>query len=174
VKEALGLTNNASASFGIQKAGDGSREKEQNDRRNPVSDHHRVFDAGREVNKSNTTCQPCASSDVYETLWFLVHGKFHKAFRRSYGIGTVKVGDSPIKAHYPSLKEVTKLFLPAFLMRSCTGIGVAVPPSYLQPIFRKHPRLLGLLCVIDRNISRLPFCRTIGDHMLLHFERAER
>jgi len=109
-----------------------------------------------------------------ETLWFLLHARVGMAFRRSSAIATVKVGDFAVKVHYPTLKEVRKSFSPAFLMRSCLGIGVAVPPSYLEPIFRKYPRVLGLLRLVDRGISRLPLFRTIGDHMLLHFERAER
>lgn len=108
-----------------------------------------------------------------ETLWFLLHGKLRKAFRRSFGIATVKVGDCAVKIRYPALREVRKLLSPSFLMRSCTGIGVAVPPSYLEPIFRKHPRMLGLLRRIDKGISHLPLLRTIGDHMLLYFERVE-
>ena len=55
-----------------------------------------------------------------------------------------------MKIHYPALREVRKLFSPSFLMRSCTGIGVAIPPSYLEPILRKYPRVLGLLRLIDR------------------------
>ena len=78
-----------------------------------------------------------------------------------------------MKIHYPALREVRKLFSPSFLMRSCIGIGVAVPPSYLEPIFRKYPRVLGLLHRIDKGISHLPLFRTIGDHMLLYFERVE-
>ena len=108
-----------------------------------------------------------------ETLWFLLHGKFRKAFRRYSGIATLKIGNSTTKIRYPGLREVRKLFSPSFLMRSCTGIGVAVPPSYLEPIFRKYPSVLGLLCRIDKGISHLPLFRTIGDHMLLYFERVE-
>src|SRR6202021_2587004 len=66
-----------------------------------------------------------------ETFWFLLHGKFRKAFRRSFGIATVRVGGCAMKIHYPGLREVRKLFSPSFLMRSCRGIGIAVPPSYL-------------------------------------------
>jgi len=108
-----------------------------------------------------------------ETLWFLLHGNARKAFRRSFGIATVTVGDRTVKMHYPALREVRKLFSPSFLMRSCTGIGIAVPPSYLEPIFRKYPRMFGLLRRIDKGISHLPLLRTIGDHMLLYFERVE-
>jgi SAM-dependent methyltransferase len=109
-----------------------------------------------------------------ETLWFLLDGRVGTAFRRSSAIATVKVGDCAVKVHYPALKEVRKSFSPSFLMCSCTGIGVAVPPSYLEPIFRRYPRVLGLLRLLDRGISRLPLFRTTGDHMLVHFERVER
>jgi hypothetical protein len=108
-----------------------------------------------------------------ETLWFLLHGKVRMAFRRSFGIATVKVGDCAAKIHYPALRKVRKSFSPSFLMRSCNGIGVAVPPSFLEPISRKYPRVLGLLRRIDRGLSPRPLFRTIGDHMLLYFERVE-
>jgi hypothetical protein len=108
-----------------------------------------------------------------ETLWFLFHGKLRKAFRRSFAIATVKVDSRAVKIHYPALREVRKSFSPSFLMRSCTGIGIAVPPSFLEPIFRKHSRVLGLLRRIDKGVSQLPLFRTIGDHMLLRFERVE-
>jgi hypothetical protein len=108
-----------------------------------------------------------------ETLWFLFHGEVRKAFRRSFAIATVKVGDRAAKIHYPALGKVRKLFSPSFLMRSCTGIGVAIPPSFLEPVSRKYPRAFGLLRRIDKRISHLPLFRSIGDHMLLCFERVE-
>jgi hypothetical protein len=110
---------------------------------------------------------------LLETLWFLFHGKVRKAFRRSFAIATVKVGDRTVKVHYPALKEVRKSFSPSFLMRSCTGIGVSVPPTFLEPVFRKYSRVLGLLRRIDKGVSQLPLFRTIGDHMLLRFERVK-
>ena len=108
-----------------------------------------------------------------ETLWFLFQGKLRKAFRRSFAIATVKVGSRAVKRHYAALREVRESFSPSFVMRSCMGIGIAVPPTFLEPIFRKYSRVLGLLCRIDRGISHLPLFRTIGDHMLLRFERVE-
>ena len=71
----------------------------------------------------------------------------------------------------PNLAQVERSFSPWFRLRSCTGIGVTVPPSYLEPMVRKFPRLLGILSSIDKRISRLPLLRVMGDHMLLHFER---
>jgi SAM-dependent methyltransferase len=108
-----------------------------------------------------------------ETLWFLLHGDFRKAFRRTPGVAHAKVSEFTVKVHYPTLRQVTESFSPWFRLRSCIGIGVAVPPSYLEPMIRKYPRLLGLLRWLDKRISHLPLLRIMGDHMLLHFERVE-
>jgi ubiquinone/menaquinone biosynthesis C-methylase UbiE len=108
-----------------------------------------------------------------ETLWFLFHGNFRKAFRRTPGVAHAKVSGFLVKVHYPTLRQVRKSFSPWFRLRSCTGIGIAVPPSYLEPVIRKWPRVLRVLHWIDQRISHLPLLRILGDHMLLHFERLE-
>jgi SAM-dependent methyltransferase len=110
---------------------------------------------------------------LFEMAWFAFRGEFRKAFRRCSGFATVKVGEFTVKVNYPTLRAVKKMFAPSFRLRSCTGIGVAVPPSYLEPIVRQYPRLLSVLRSVDRVISRLPWFRTVGDHMLLHLERRE-
>jgi ubiquinone/menaquinone biosynthesis C-methylase UbiE len=108
-----------------------------------------------------------------ETIWFAFHGQFRKAFRRTSGTTTVRVNGFSVQVQYPTLRAIKRMFAPYFLLLSCTGIGIAVPPSYLEPWARKYPRVLRLLRRIDKRISRLPWLRTIGDHMLLHFERVE-
>jgi ubiquinone/menaquinone biosynthesis C-methylase UbiE len=108
-----------------------------------------------------------------ETIWFAFHGQVRKAFRRTSGTATVKVHGFSVKVHYPTLRTIKRMFAPYFLLRSCTGIGIAVPPSYLELWARRYPKVLRLLRRIDKRISRLPWLRTIGDHMLLHFERVD-
>ncbi len=133
-----------------------------------------VWDLASRV-KAGASVLICLSTRfcLAETLWFLFHGDFRKAFRRSRGVAYVKVSGLTVKVHYPTLRQVRESFFPWFRLRSCTGIGVAVPPSYLEPIVRKYPRLFVLLRSIDKRISRLPLLRITGDHMLLHFERVE-
>jgi SAM-dependent methyltransferase len=109
-----------------------------------------------------------------EMIWYLLHGQVRKAFRRSSGIANAKVGEFTVKVHYPTLRALKRMFSSYFVLRSCIGIGVTVPPSYLEPVMRKYPRVLKLLRQIDKHISRLPWFRTIGDHMLLHFERLDK
>jgi ubiquinone/menaquinone biosynthesis C-methylase UbiE len=110
---------------------------------------------------------------IWEMFWFLLHGKFRKAFRRCSGRATAKVGEFAVDVYYPTVRELHKLFSPSFVMRSRMGVGVAVPPSYVEAWIRRHPKLLSLLRGIDRVISTLPGFRVLGDHMLLHFERVQ-
>jgi ubiquinone/menaquinone biosynthesis C-methylase UbiE len=108
---------------------------------------------------------------LWEVLWFLFHGNVRKAFRRFSGHATAKVGEYSVDVYYPTLRRLKKIFSPSFTLRSCMGVGVAVPPSYVETWIRSHPKLLGLLGAIDRIIAALPGFRVLGDHMLLHFER---
>jgi len=110
---------------------------------------------------------------IWEMFWFLLHGKFRKAFRRCSGHATAKVGGFSVDVYYPTVRGLHQLFSPSFVMRSCMGVGVAVPPSYVETWIRSHPKLLSLLRAIDRIISTLPGFRVLGDHMLLHFERVQ-
>ena len=110
---------------------------------------------------------------VWEMLWYSLQGNFRKAFRRCSGHATATVGDFTVDVYYPTVRKLETLFSPAFVLRSCVGIGVSVPPSYVEPWIRNHPRLLNHLCAIDRVISTLPGFRVLGDHMLLHFERVQ-
>jgi ubiquinone/menaquinone biosynthesis C-methylase UbiE len=116
----------------------------------------------------------CLSTRVclWEIFWYLLHGNFRKAFRRCGGHATARFNDYTIHVRYPTLRRLRALFAP-FALRSCTGIGIMVPPSYLEPWARKHPKLIGILSQIDRALCNLPIFRVIGDHMLLHLEKIE-
>jgi ubiquinone/menaquinone biosynthesis C-methylase UbiE len=110
---------------------------------------------------------------IWEMCWFLLHGKFRKAFRRCSGRATAKIGEFTVDVYYPTVRELQNLFAPSFVLSSCMGVGVTVPPSYVETWIRRHPKLLSLLRVIDKTISNLPGFRVLGDHMLLHFKRVQ-
>jgi ubiquinone/menaquinone biosynthesis C-methylase UbiE len=110
---------------------------------------------------------------VWEVLWYLLHGNPRKAFRRWPGRTTARVGEFEVDVYYPTLRRLQRTFAPHFVMRACSGVGIAVPPSYVEPVIRRHPRLLNFLCLIDKVISSLPWLRVIGDHMLIRFERVQ-
>jgi ubiquinone/menaquinone biosynthesis C-methylase UbiE len=110
---------------------------------------------------------------VWEVIWFLLHGKFRKAFRRCSGRATARVGEFAVDVYYPTVRKLQQLFAPSFVMRSCIGVGVTVPPSYVESWIRSYPKLLRLLRAIDRVVAPWPGFRVVGDHMLLHFERVQ-
>ena len=106
-------------------------------------------------------------------LWFVLHGNFRKAFRRCSGHATVAVGEFTVDVYYPTVRKLQTLFSPSFVLHSCTGVGVTVPPSYVETRIHNHPNLLSMLRTIDKSISSYPGLRVLGDHVLLHFERVQ-
>lgn len=110
---------------------------------------------------------------VWETLWYLAHGRVARSARRWKGSATALVGESVFRVQYPAMKDIQKQFEPFFRLRSCKGIGVTVPPSYVERVARRYPRALAGLVAIDRIVASWPIFRVIGDHMLLVLERSE-
>ena len=108
---------------------------------------------------------------LWEVLWFLVCGKAPKAIRRWNGHAAASLGKITVEVQYPTVAELRKAFSPHFRLRSRTGIGVTVPPSYLENLARRFPGILSQLCVVDRLVSGWPVFRVCGDHVLLRFER---
>jgi ubiquinone/menaquinone biosynthesis C-methylase UbiE len=115
----------------------------------------------------------CLSSRLclWESCWFLIRGEAGRAVRRWNGHTTATVGGASVKVHYHTVKHLRKVFSPYFHLRSWTGIGVTVPPSYLESLALRHPAFLSKLRSVDRLISGWPVFRSIGDHVLLSFER---
>jgi ubiquinone/menaquinone biosynthesis C-methylase UbiE len=108
----------------------------------------------------------------WEMAWHLAHGKpvvaLH-SFRRKPTAEPSSRG--AVSVHYPSVRDVRRMFAPKFRLRGWKGIGVAVPPSCLDSIARMAPRLVGGLAKIDRYICGAPIFRNFGDCVLLEFER---
>jgi ubiquinone/menaquinone biosynthesis C-methylase UbiE len=115
----------------------------------------------------------CVSTRVclWEIAHYLLHGNPRKAFRRLKGRSTAVLEGSPLTVHYPTLRQIRTSFAPHFRLRRQTGIGVAIPPSYLESFVRRHPMLLRVLRELEAWIAALPGFRVIGDHMLLCFEK---
>ena len=109
---------------------------------------------------------------LIEIVYYLSQGRVKKAFRRCKGHTIAHLNDAPpLSVYYPTVRALRRTFAPHFRLRSCTGVGVAIPPSYLEGWTRRHPYLFGLLSRLETVFANLPFFRTTGDHVLLRFER---
>ncbi len=106
---------------------------------------------------------------AWEIAWFLLRGQPQKAFRRVRRRETLSWG--PLTIRRLPIQVVTSIFEgEGFTRRAWKGIGVAVPPSYLEHWACRFPTVLEGLSRLDERIGRLPFFRRMADCCLLEFE----
>jgi ubiquinone/menaquinone biosynthesis C-methylase UbiE len=108
---------------------------------------------------------------LVEILHYGSRGQWKKALRRCSGQAKATLGGADLTIFYPTLRDVRRSFAPHFRLRSLRGVGVAIPPSYLEPWVRRYPTLFKTFCRLESTLARLPLLRISGDHMLLVFEK---
>lgn len=111
---------------------------------------------------------------LIEILYFLARGQWLKAVRRCNGSTRVTIGDAQFSVFYPTIRRIRRTFAPDFRLYAFKGIGVTIPPSYLEGWARRHPGLFGVLCRLEGSLAALPLLRATGDHVLLCFEKVAR
>jgi SAM-dependent methyltransferase len=110
---------------------------------------------------------------AWEVLWYLSRGQGRKAFRRQSRAGlTARLAPGALLAvHYPTVGLLARAFAPQFRLIGWKGVGVAVPPSYMESWAARFPRLLQWAARVDVVLERCPGIRILSDHILLQFER---
>jgi SAM-dependent methyltransferase len=113
---------------------------------------------------------------AWEILLFLWKGRYREAFRR-WRRGPVRVGvvgDLSVACWYPSIRAVRRAFQPYFRLTRWVGVGVALPPTYVEHFVARHPSLMDVLFKADPFLGRIPLVRSLADHLVLTFERVGR
>ncbi len=115
---------------------------------------------------------PCC---LWEIAWYLAQGKPGKALRRFCRGGVIArlAEGATVRVRYPSVRSLARTFAPEFRLVSIKGIGVSVPPSYLEPWANRFPRLFELSMQADLLLGRCPGIRVLADHILLEFRRED-
>jgi SAM-dependent methyltransferase len=108
---------------------------------------------------------------LVEIFYYLALKQKDKALRRTRGRTKAILSKSSLEVFYPTVSEIRRAFDPNFRLRSATGIGVAIPPSYLETWARRHPATFRLLTYIESIAANIPILRVTGDHVLLTFEK---
>ena len=110
---------------------------------------------------------------LWETIWYLAGANPAKAFRRfRRGRVSARLAEGvSIRIQYFSVRTLARTFAPEFRLESLKGIGVTVPPSYLEPWIQHSPRLLDVAVRADTVLGRCPGIRALADHVLLRFRR---
>jgi len=114
--------------------------------------------------------RPCP----WESAWFLLHGRPREAFRRHRRNGVdVMLGEHAVRTYYDSVGGYRRTFSPCFDVRRCTGLGVLVPPPYLQGLARRFPRLFRLSTGVETLVATCPPFSWCGDHTLFEMTARE-
>jgi len=109
---------------------------------------------------------------LWEMAWQFAQGKPALALHSFRRKPTTQISaQDAVLVHYPSVSDMRRMFAPEFRLRGWTGVGVAVPPSCLEPVARRVPGVVGGLAKIDRYLNRAPGFRSLADCVLLQFER---
>jgi len=131
-----------------------------------------AFLANRIKPQSKLILVPMNRWCAWEIVWHLLHFQPRTAFRRLRRKGVAaNVGRDTVHVWYPSIKTLRQTFAPQFRLKRAIGLGVCLPPSYLEPVIAKRPNLFRWLqCCDQLTRSRWPFSR-LADHVILEFER---
>jgi ubiquinone/menaquinone biosynthesis C-methylase UbiE len=115
---------------------------------------------------------PCC---LWEVCWYLLKAKPRKAFRRwhSGSISARLAPEASVQVRYHSVRSLARIFAPSFRLRSWGGIGLMIPPSYVESVARQFPSLLAFAAQSDRVLARCPVIRGFSDHILLKLERIQ-
>ena len=107
----------------------------------------------------------------WEIVWHLAHGRPGSAFRRFRRDGRADVAGEGVPIWHPTPRSLRRQFDSHFDSRECAGLGVVLPPPYLDHLVHLAPRVAAHLARLERRHgSKFP-AGWLGDHFLLRLER---
>jgi len=112
---------------------------------------------------------------LWETAWYLAHGKPAKAIRRWGGQAEATVRGEwqaeRIKVYYWSADHVERTFSDDFKLTDRSALPWILPPQYLSGIFRRRSRLFRMLAGAEKRTARYWPANVLGDHIRFTFVR---
>ena len=109
---------------------------------------------------------------LWETLAFLVRGRWRKAFRRSAHDGVLaKVNGERVWVHYYSPDQVKKMFASHFDFVELHGINIFSPPPTSRTAYRLLGKFNRILEKLDEWIPANSSLHGYGDHFVIVFRR---
>ena len=111
-------------------------------------------------------------SCICETLYFTLRGDRARAVRRRTAMASVPVAGVDVPTFYHRRDDITEALGHGFCLRNTIGIGVLVPPPYLEPRWQELPRpIRAAIAGVDRLTATWPLLNQLGDHTLMRWEK---
>jgi SAM-dependent methyltransferase len=106
-----------------------------------------------------------------EAVYFALTRRVRLAGRRMHpGAVPVPVAGVVVPTYYHRIGDVRDALGGELHLVAVEGLGVAIPPPYLEPRWRSLPRSIrAAVTSVDALISGWPPFNRLGDHVLLHF-----
>ena len=104
----------------------------------------------------------------WEWVWYSLHGRPKKAFRRLHSRGAEWRG---ITIRYPSIRVLSHALSSAFRIIEVSALGALLPPPFAEGWAQRHPRMLALLNSCERRFETVPPLPWLADHYLMELER---
>jgi hypothetical protein len=113
---------------------------------------------------------------AWEAFYFAATGRSHLSRRRRQdGPVNVMVAGVQVPTYYHRIDAVRAAMGPDVAMTSVTGIGVVLPPPYLEARWQALPAWTRRwAAALDRAAAPWPPFNRLGDHVLLHFTKERR
>ena len=108
-----------------------------------------------------------------ETIYFALTGRRELMRRRRSDVPVlVAVAGVQVPTFYHRTADVVAALRPELTLVGVTGIGVLLPPPYLEPRWQQLPAVVRApLAAMDSAIASLPPFNRFGDHVLLQFTK---
>lgn len=108
---------------------------------------------------------------LWETFYFSLKGEFSKVFRRNRADSlAVQIGNKQVETCYYSPSQIYGLSQAAFRIIRKRPVGFALPPSYLETYFAKHPKSLHFLNRMEKLFGNFSFATRFSDHYIIDLE----
>ncbi|AWA29507.1 class I SAM-dependent methyltransferase [Flavobacterium magnum] len=101
---------------------------------------------------------------LWEKIYFVSKGAFRSSSRRKNELVIADVSGEKIPTFYYNPQETVTLAAAGFEVERIAPIGFFIPPSYLQPYFNRHPRLLRFLAGLEKSIRNATWLSAYSDH----------
>ena len=123
--------------------------------------------AARLISGSQVLLCMLGPSAKWEGFWRMIQRRFTSPEE----LETVSKTSTKFEVKRYSVDEVAAAFAPSFRLCGRKGIGIFVPPAFVDHLSSRFPITVGMLATVDALVSKLPFFRDHGGCVLLEFER---
>ncbi len=112
---------------------------------------------------------------LIEKLYFLLKGNKKKAYRRQQKNGVeTNINNQLFTTYYYSPKQITEIFKTHYTVQTVKPIGLFIPPSYLEPLIKKHTILFKFLVILDGVFSKFSMLSNNADHYIIHLKKLRK